>query len=205
MGTRIFMINTQEADSEELIRRMKEGEESAFADLVRSNWDRVFSRAYGLLKNRQDAEEVAQDTFIRARNALHSFRGECSASTWLHRIATNLARNKYWYWWRRKRGESLSIDASVGDEDSQICLADTLSSDAPTPSQDVLASEFAELLPKAIETLDEKYAQVLRMRAERDLSYEEIASELNITVGTVKSRLSRAREQLRVALESLNH
>ena len=198
------MPQIQEADSEDLIQRMKKGEDAAFAALVRSNWDKVFSRAYGLLKNREDAEEVAQDTFIRAKRGVSSFRGECSASTWLHRIATNLARNKYWYWWRRKRGESLSIDSSLTGEASDISIIDTMQSEAPTPSDDALTSEFEQLLPQAMATLDEKYAQVLLMRTERELSYDEIAEELNISVGTVKSRLSRAREQLREALETLN-
>lgn len=185
-----------------LIRRMKDGEEAAFGDFVRDNWERVFSRAYGLLKNREDAEEVAQDTFIRARKGIDSFRGDCSAATWLHRIATNLARNKYWYWWRRKKAESLSLDAPVS-EDSNSTFADAIASDAPTPSDDALSGEFCEILPRAISSLDEKYAAILRMRAQRDLSYEEIADELGLTVGTVKSRLSRAREQLRSVLATM--
>lgn len=189
-------------DSDDLLRRLKNGDETAMGELVRDNWDRVFSRAYGLLKNREDAEEVAQDTFLRAKNGAESFRGDCSASTWLHRIATNLARNKYWYWWRRKRGESVSIDSSVS-ADSELTLADTLACDAPNPADRALSREFSELLPLAMQSLDEKYSQVLRMRSELDMSYDEIAEELNLTVGTVKSRLSRAREQLRDALAGL--
>lgn len=189
-------------EMEDVIARMKNGEEAAFGDLVRDNWERVFSRAYGLLKNKEDAEEVAQDTFIRARKGIDSFRGECSTSTWLHRIATNLARNKYWYWWRRKKAESLSLDAPVS-EDADATFADAIASDAPTPSDNALSGEFAEMLPRAIATLDEKYAVILRMRAQQDLSYEEIADELGMTVGTVKSRLSRAREQLRAVLATM--
>ncbi|MBO6102743.1 MAG: sigma-70 family RNA polymerase sigma factor [Opitutales bacterium] len=195
------MPNIEETvDSDDLIKRMKDGEESAFEALMRSHWDRVFSRAYGLLKNREDAEEVAQDTFLRAKKGVETFRGECSASTWLHRIATNLARNKYWYWWRRKRAESLPLDAPYQDDPSSPTLADTIESGALSPSEDAIVSEFSEALPRAIDSLDEKYRQILLMRTERDLSYEEIAAELDITVGTVKSRLSRAREQLRDAL-----
>ncbi|MBR6389641.1 MAG: sigma-70 family RNA polymerase sigma factor [Opitutales bacterium] len=191
--------NTLEAD---MVRRLQNGEESAFGEFVRSNWDKVFSRAYGLLKNKEDAEEVAQDTFIRAQKGIGSFRGECSAATWLHRIATNLARNKYWYWWRRKRSESLSIDAKIS-EDSDATFSDTIACQKPNPSDGALAAEFEDILPKAMARLDDKYAQVLRMRSQLDMSYEEIAGELNLTVGTVKSRLSRAREQLREILEEL--
>lgn len=189
-------------DMEDLIRRMKNGEEAAFGDLVRDNWEKVFSRAYSLLKNKEDAEEVAQDTFIRARKGIESFRGECSASTWLHRIATNLARNKYWYWWRRKRAESLSLDAPVA-EDATSTFTDVIASDSPTPADEALSGEFMKTLPMAIDSLDEKYAQILRMRAQQDMSYDEIAKKLGMTVGTVKSRLSRAREQLRAVLASM--
>ena len=196
------MQNTNNILDAEMLRRMQNGEESAFGDFVRSNWDKVFSRAYGLLKNREDAEEVAQDTFIRAQKGINSFRGECSASTWLHRIATNLARNKYWYWWRRKRSESLSIDAKIS-ENSDATFSETIACEKLNPSDGALASEFEDILPKAVAALDEKYAQVLRMRSQDDMSYEEIAKELGLTVGTVKSRLSRAREQLREILEKM--
>ncbi len=192
---------TMKAD--DLLQRLKDGDNAAFTDLVRENWDKVFSRAYGLLKNREDAEEVTQDTFVRARNGVNSFRGECSTSTWLHRIATNLARNKYWYWWRRKRGESMSLDAQMS-EGSDSTFADVLPCSNPTPADSALTSEFSDLLPKAIASLDDKYAQILRMRSEKDMSYEQIAKELNLTVGTVKSRLSRAREQLREAIAKMS-
>lgn len=188
--------------SDDVIRRLKNGDEDAFGDLVRDNWERVFSRAYGLLKNKEDAEEVTQDTFIRAKNGIDSFRGECSASTWLHRIATNLARNKYWYWWRRKKVDSMSLDTPLND-DTAASFADTIACAKPTPADNALSGEFSEILPRAINMLDEKYAQILRLRAQQDLSYEEIAQELGMTVGTVKSRLSRAREQLRLVLASL--
>ena len=189
-------------EKDDVISRMKSGDDLAFGDLVRDNWERVFTRAYGLLKNKEDAEEVAQDTFIRARKGIESFRGECSASTWLHRIATNLARNKYWYWNRRKKAESFSIDAPVS-ADSDTTFSETIASDAMTPAENVVSGEFADMLPRAISMLDEKYAVILKMRAQQDLSYEEIAEQLGMTVGTVKSRLSRAREQLRTALASL--
>lgn len=183
-------------DTGNLATRLKNDEEAAFGDFVRTHWDKAFSRAYGLLKNREDAEEVAQDAFIRARNGMENFRGECSPSTWLHRIVTNLARNKYWYWFRRRRGESFSIDSQIS-EDSETTFAETLACETLNPSEMALANEFEEILPRAMASLDEKYAVVLRMRSEMDMSYEEIAAKLNLTVGTVKSRLSRAREQLR--------
>ena len=185
-----------------LLERLKGGDDVAFGELVNTHWDKIYNRANSLLDNRQDAEEVAQDTFIRARKSIGNFRGECSLSTWLYHIATNLAHNKHWYWWRRKRGESISLDTPIGEEgDMTVC--DLIESGGQNPAESAAYSEFAELLPKAIDSLPAKYGEVLKLRNEEDLSYEEIAVRMNISVGTVKSRLSRAREYLREELEKM--
>ncbi len=185
-----------------LLERLKGGDDVAFGELVNTHWDKIYNRANSLLDNRQDAEEVAQDTFIRARKSIGNFRGECSLSTWLYHIATNLAHNKHWYWWRRKRGDSVSLDTPIGDEgDMTVC--DLIEGDGQNPAESAITSEFAEFLPKAIASLPEKYGEVLKLRNEEDLSYEEIAERMNISVGTVKSRLSRAREFLRDELEKM--
>ena len=97
-----------------LVDRFKSGDASAFDEMVSRYWDRIFSMVNQLLRNAQDAEEVTQDAFIRAHRGLANFRGESAFSTWLFQIATNLARNRYWYWWRRKRDKSVSIDAPMG-------------------------------------------------------------------------------------------
>jgi len=188
--------------SDNLLERLKGGDDVAFGELVNSHWDKIYNRANSLLDNRQDAEEVAQDTFIRARKSIENFRGECSLSTWLYRIATNLSHNKHWYWWRRKRGESVSLEAPIGEE-GDLTVCDTIAGDDIDPAASAVSNEFAEMLPKAIAALPEKYGDVLKLRNEFDLSYEEIAAEMKISVGTVKSRLSRARDYLRVELEKI--
>ena len=81
-----------------LVNRIKSGDASAFDEMVSRYWHRIFARVMQLLKNRQDAEEVTQDAFVRAHRGLEKFRGDSSFSTWLFQIATNLAHNKYWYW-----------------------------------------------------------------------------------------------------------
>ncbi|MEM1222688.1 MAG: sigma factor [Verrucomicrobiota bacterium] len=81
-----------------LIERVKNGDTAAYGDMVARYWDRIFARVHQLLKNKQDAEEVTQDAFIRAQRGLENFRGDASFSTWLYQIATNLAHNRYWYW-----------------------------------------------------------------------------------------------------------
>ena len=183
-----------------MLDRLKNGDDCAFGELVNTHWDKIYNRANSLLSNHQDAEEVAQDTFLRARKSIVNFRGECSLSTWLYHIATNLARNKHWYWWRRKRGESVSLDSQVGD-DENTRLCDVIAGDDDTPAEETESNEFAHTLPEAIVSLPAKYGDVIKLRVARDLSYEEISAELGISVGTVKSRLSRAREYLRMELE----
>ncbi len=183
-----------------MLDRLKNGDDCAFGELVNTHWDKIYNRANSLLSNHQDAEEVAQDTFLRARKSIVNFRGECSLSTWLYHIATNLARNKHWYWWRRKRGESVSLDSQVGD-DENTRLCDVIAGDDDTPAEETESNEFARTLPEAIASLPAKYGDVIKLRVARDLSYEEISAELGISVGTVKSRLSRAREYLRMELE----
>lgn len=183
-----------------MLDRLKNGDDCAFGELVNTHWDKIYNRANSLLSNHQDAEEVAQDTFLRARKSIVNFRGECSLSTWLYHIATNLARNKHWYWWRRKRGESVSLDSQVGD-DENTRLCDVIAGDDDTPAEETESNEFARTLPEAIASLPAKYGDVIKLRVARDLSYEEISAELGISVGTGKSRLSRAREYLRMELE----
>lgn len=188
------------SNSDKLLTKLKNGDDCAFSELVETYWEKIYNRANSLLSNHQDAEEVAQDTFLRARKSIGNFRGDCSISTWLYHIATNLVRNKHWYWWRRKRSESVSLESSVGEnEDMRLC--DVIAEECDSPADEAESNEFAKTLPAAIAALPEKYAGVIRLRVARDLSYEEIAAELGISVGTVKSRLSRAREFLRVELE----
>ena len=117
-----------------LVARFKEGDQTAFDEMVHRYWDRIYSRVLQLLKNRQDAEEVTQDAFFRAHKGLENFRGDSSFSTWLFQIATNLAHNKYWYWWRRKRNASFSLDQSIGQE-GDATLVDILPADGEDPSQ----------------------------------------------------------------------
>ena len=108
-----------------LVDRFRGGDAAAFDEMVLRYWNRIYSMVNQLLRNPQDAEEVTQDAFIRAHRGLASFRGDSAFSTWLYQIATNLARNRYWYWWRRKRDKSVSFDAPVRP-DNDPTLADVI-------------------------------------------------------------------------------
>src|ERR1700689_280326 len=182
-----------------LVDRFKSGDAAAFDEMVSRYWDRIYSMVNQLLRNPEDAEEVTQDAFIRAHRGLANFRGDSAFSTWLYQIATNLARNRYWYWWRRKRDQSVSIDAPVG-ADNDLTLAEIIPADVETPDDVIVTREFISRIGSGMERLGAKHREILTLRNIKNLSYEEIAGILGISIGTVKSRIARAREALRSKL-----
>lgn len=182
-----------------LVARFKAGDEAAFDEMVSRYRDRIYGMVLKLLRNTQDAEEVTQDAFIRAHRGLENFRGDSSFSTWLYQIATNLARNRYWYWWRRKRDKSISFDQPIGGE-SDTTLAEVFPSEVASPEDIAITNEFQERVATAMQLLNEKHREALVLRNIRNMTYEEIAERLDISIGTVKSRIARARESLREKL-----
>ncbi len=179
----------------DLIDRFRAGDGSAFDEIIRRYWDLIYNRVYGLLRNRQDAEEVTQDTFMRAHRGLDNFRGDASFSTWIYQIATNLARNRYWYWFRRKRDQSMSLDEPLSD-DGNANLQDILPDGGIAPSEAALAQEFVDRVADELRNLSPAHREILELRNRDGLSYEEIAQRLDLSIGTVKSRIARARERL---------
>ena len=188
-------LNSAQIDAS-LIERIRQGDTDAYEDMVTRYWDRIFARVYSLLKNKQDAEEVTQDAFIRAHRGLDKFRGDAAFSTWLYQIATNLAHNRYWYWFRRKRDQSLSLDVPISDS-SDVTLENVLPASSESPAQAAVTREFVDRVSVCMNVLHEKHREILIMRNVNNLSYDSIAEELGINIGTVKSRIARARESLR--------
>ncbi|MCS6242876.1 MAG: sigma-70 family RNA polymerase sigma factor [Opitutus sp.] len=182
-----------------LVDRFKSGDDAAFNEMVSRHWDRIYGMVHQLLRNQQDAEEVTQDAFIRAHRGLGNFRGEAAFSTWLYQIATNLARNRYWYWWRRRRDQTVSFDQPVSDSNSTP-LSEVFSTDMATPGDITVNQELVDHIALGMEKIGAKHREVLILRNVKNLSYEEIAAVLGISVGTVKSRIARARESLRAAI-----
>lgn len=196
-STSIDSVKTPDGISDELlIQRMRGGDTVAFEQVMNRYRDRIFARVFQLLKNREDAEEVTQDAFIRAHRGLDKFRGDASFSTWLYQIATNLAHNRYWYWFRRKREASVSIDQPLVS-DSTLTLEQILPAEEADPLDATLAQEFVDRVSLCMQELNKKHREVLVLRNVKNLSYEEIADELEISVGTVKSRIARARDALK--------
>ncbi len=182
-----------------LVRRFVGGEADAFVEIVTRHRDRVFAVAFQRLHNRGDAEEIASDTFIRAHRALAAFRGESSLATWLHRIAVNLALNRYWYYHRRARHLTQSIDVPL-HEDNSATFADRIASSASGPARETITQEFIEWVAVCTARLGPAQREILRLRNSANASYVQISAELGITIGTVKSRLARARSCLHAQL-----
>lgn len=183
----------------ELVRRFNSGDDTAFLTIMKRYQAKIFATVVNLLHNHADTEEIVQDTFLRAHRGLAKFRGDSSLATWLYRIAVNLARNRYWYFFRRRRQDSLSLDHALG-EDNNASFADLVASTAQDPAQEAAHREFSQLVATCMEQLDRGHREILTMRNARNLSYDEIARTLGINVGTVKSRIARARENLRELL-----
>lgn len=183
----------------QLVQRFLGGDESGFIKIMDRHRLKIFNAAFSFLHNHADAEEIAQDTFIRAYRGLRTFRGDSSVATWLHRIAINLARNRYWFYHRRQRHASVSLDAPHGKA-AGASLGDLLAADVADPAQESARAEFEELLSECMEELHESHRNILTMLTTHHLSYAQIGSALGIKVGTVKSRIARARRDLRTRL-----
>src|ERR1035438_6049498 len=130
----ICHMNTEAIHDADLVRQFNGGDESAFGEIMTRHKTRIFAAAMSLLRNYADAEEITQDTFVRAHRGLSKFRGDSSVATWLHRIAVNLARNRYWYFFRRRRHATLSLDAALGDQGDST-FSDLLSTPDPDPKR----------------------------------------------------------------------
>lgn len=182
-----------------LVQRFNAGDPTAFVEIVTRYRAKLVHVALGLLRNHADAEEIAQDTFIRAHRSLVLFRGESSLAAWLHCITLNLARNRYWYFFRRRRHVTQSLDNTVNAE-SQTTYADLIASSAPGPAHEAASREFSTEVTACMARLNPNQREILLLRNVRQLSYREISRMLGISIGTVKSRVARARESLRSLL-----
>ncbi|HSK66993.1 MAG TPA: sigma-70 family RNA polymerase sigma factor [Anaerolineales bacterium] len=177
-----------------LIQRAQKGDSDAFAALVDEHQRFVYNLAFRVLKDENEALDLTQDTFVRAWTALPNFRGQSQFRTWLYRITTNLCYN-------RLPGLRRSL-TDLGD-DVLPDLPDTKETSS-NPLREIESNEIRTYLHQAIDQLDANYKLLIIMRYHDELSYEEIASLLNLPLGTVKTGLFRAKDKLRLALEGFN-
>jgi RNA polymerase sigma-70 factor, ECF subfamily len=193
-------LSRKEAEHDrKLVQRFNAGDENAFAEIITRYQSKMYSIALSHLRNHSDAEEIAQDTFIRAHRGLARFRGDSSLATWLHRIAFNLSRNRFKYYFCRRRHSMLSLDCTLSDDNSST-FSDLIASEAPSPAHEATACEFTELVTGCMEKLGASQREILTLRNAMGQSYGDISRTLGISVGTVKSRIGRAREKLRELL-----
>ena len=192
------MEQEQKTREEALLKAFRSGDDTAFDALIGMYSAKLYKVAYALLGSRQDAEEVVQDTFLRAYRALHAFRGESSLETWLHRIVLNLARNKYH--WNHRRGDGVNVSLTAGDDSDGDSGTDN-EQDVPDrrmePDLVLEQNEIGTNIMKALNRLPDNLRETMLLRHVNDMPYEQIAQKLDCKVGTVKSRLSRGREMLR--------
>jgi len=184
----------------QFIERLKRGESAAFETLVSERSGEIYGLLYRMTENPEEARDLTQETFLRAFQSIRSFRGDSDLRTWIYRIAINQARNR-WRWWRRRRRDStVSIDST--DENGKPALVATLKAEnVQSPEQDTLAHERERILRNALKGLRRVYRETVILRDIEGFAYEEIAVALDISVGTVKSRLARGRQELRSKLE----
>ncbi len=181
----------------ELVRRVQRGDSAAFDLLVRKYQHRVVALIGRYVHDWSEAQDVAQDTFLRAYRALGSFRGDAQFSTWLHRIAVNTAKNHLVAHKRRPPGEDIDIEDAEQFE-SALRLRDN-----DTPERELMRQEMEQTVMRAVEALPEELRAAITLREVEGLSYEEIAQQMQCPIGTVRSRIFRAREAIDVQLRPL--
>ncbi len=176
----------------ELIQEALAGNSQSYGQLVERFQDRLFNAMLHVVGSHDEAEDVVQDSFVQAYIKLDTFQGNSQFFTWLYRIAFNNALSRQ----RRRRGE-LSIEQS-----REITGSDP-EDRHESPDEPALRQERVALVSNALQKLSEEHRKILVMREMQDLSYEDIAEILSINIGTVRSRLSRARNQLKIQLEEM--
>lgn len=186
---------------EQFLERLRAGEAAAFNRLVEERNGDIYALLYRLTEDPEEARDLTQETFLQAFRHLANFRGDADLRTWLYRIAVNQARNRWRWWKRRRRDRTVSLDAPVSEGIDTPLSAGLASDEGLDPERQALARERELALHAALKSLSRPYREVIVLRDIEGLSYEEVASTLDLNVGTVKSRLSRGRNELRRRLE----
>ncbi len=181
-----------------LVQKSKQGDVEAFEELIAAYQKKVLNLAFRMLGNPADAEDAAQDIFVRVFKSIANFNEESAFSTWLYKISTNVCLDILRRRKRQNENNMVSIHQySSEDEEYELPIEDK----APTPYEEAQKSEAMRALERALTKLAEEQKAVIIMRDIHGLSYEEIAAAMNCSLGTIKSRINRARLSLRKLLE----
>lgn len=181
----------------ERINQVLKGDHNAFGEIVEIYKDKVFQICFRMLGNRQEAEDLAQEAFVRAYVNIRSFNIQMKFSTWLYRIATNLCIDRL-----RKKKPDYYLDAEVAGTEG-LNMYSQIASDMAKPEEEVESLELQETIQVEIMKLPEKYRSVIVLKYIEELSLKEISEILDLPVGTVKTRIHRGREALRKQLRHL--
>lgn len=177
----------------DLIKKCKKGDREAFNMIFEKYQAQVVNIAYGMLSDREDAYDAAQEVFVRVYKSIESFKEKSSFTTWLYRITTNICSDILRK--RQKSNNVISMNQSV-EENKEIDIID----DALTPEENVELSERQKAVRTAISELKDEYRVVITLCDIEEMSYDEIAEILKVPKGTVKSRINRARISLKKKL-----
>lgn len=179
---------------QELVARARAGDQNAFEQLVLDNQNRVYSLAFRMVNDREEAADLAQEAFLKAWQGLPNFQGESSFATWIYRLTTNLCID---FLRRQKRRQGVENAVSLDDPDSGWTEPADPGQD---PQRALEGKELRRALERALAALPDHHRQVLVMRELSQMSYQEIGQALDLDPGTVKSRISRARQALQKRL-----
>ena len=186
------------ASDEELVRRVQGGQLSAYNILVVKYQHRIINIAQKYVSDYADASDIAQETFIKAYKALPNFRGESSFYTWLYRIATNVA--KTYLENIQKQRSQVDIDA----EDFESKDTNGVMTDATTPDRILESEELKRVILKALNELPQELKEAFTLREVEGLSYEEISDKVQVPIGTVRSRIFRARQYIESKMQQFH-
>lgn len=179
------------------IKQVLKGDQNAYAEIVELYKDKVFQLCYRMLGNRHEAEDMAQEAFIRAYVNIASFNINLKFSTWLYRIATNLCIDRI-----RKKKPDYYLDAEVAGTDG-LTMYSQIPANTTSPEDEVESIELQEVIQREITRLPEKYRSVIVLKYIEELSLNEISEILDMPLGTVKTRIHRGREALRHQLRNV--
>ncbi|UFJ40704.1 RNA polymerase sigma factor SigW [Brevibacillus humidisoli] len=174
-----------------LTQRAKRGDRDAFAELVEIYKDKIFQLAYRMTGNRQEAEDIAQETFLRVFANLHTYDESYKFSTWIYRIATDLCIDR-----GRKKKPDFSLDQQVEGTEG-LDWYSRLSSTDKTPEENLMTQELQDTVQGALSQLSPKYRSIMILRYIEDLTLQEISAVLQLPITTIKTRIHRGREALR--------
>ena len=187
-------------EEKRLVEACRKGDTEAFNRLIQVFQNQVFGLAFQMLRNHEEAEDVAQEVFISCYRNIEKFRFAARLGTWLYRVTGNQVKNRGKYHQRRQQAKHESLDETRLDDDRPVKEP---SDPAPGPRRRAEAKEMLGILNENLAKLSPEFQEIVALRFNQNLPYEKIAEILDCSMGTVKSRINRARRQLRESMKDL--